>query len=90
MKTLLLAGLAASALTLGSLTPAAAEGGCGPFAHRSWDGFCRPNHRPYPAYGFGERAWGGGERHRDWDRGGWRHGDGDGDRWRHRGEDRED
>ena len=53
MKALLLAGLTASVLTLGSLTPAMAEGGCGPYAHRGWDGFCHPNFRPVPVYGYG-------------------------------------
>ena len=54
MKQLLLAGLAASALSLVALTPAEASGGCGPYGHRGWDGYCRPNARPlpfYPAYG---------------------------------------
>ena len=81
MKALLLAGLAASTLTFASFTPAAAEGGCGPFAHRGWDGFCHPNYRPYgfAGYGYGygwhraveygygwHRPWGG--------YGGWHHG----------------
>ena len=58
MKKLLLAGLAASALSLAAFTPAEAQGGCGPFAHRGWYGHCRPNgygygwHRPY-GYGYG-------------------------------------
>lgn len=51
MKALVLAGVAASTLMLGSLTPAAAQGGCGPYAHRGFDGFCHPNFRPRP-YGF--------------------------------------
>lgn len=56
MKRLLLAGLAVSALSLAALSPAEASGGCGPFGHRGWDGFCHPNARPYPvyrAYGYG-------------------------------------
>lgn len=48
MQKLLLAGLAASALSLAAFTPAQAEGGCGPFGHRGWYGHCRPN-----GYGFG-------------------------------------
>jgi hypothetical protein len=53
MKALVLAGLAASTLVLGSLSPASAEGGCGPFRHRGFNGFCYPNARPYPVYGYG-------------------------------------
>ena len=61
MKALVLAAVAASTLMLGSLTPAAAQGGCGPYAHRGWDGFCHPNIRPLPVYGYGygwHRPWG--------------------------------
>lgn len=59
MKALVLAGVAASALMFGSLAPAAAQGGCGPYAHRAWNGFCRPNVRPFPVYGYGwHRPWG--------------------------------
>ncbi len=54
MKTLILAGVAATTLMLGSLTPAAASGGCGPFGHRGWDGFCHRNFAPVPVY----RPWG--------------------------------
>lgn len=59
MRKLLLAGLAASALAVGVYTPAEASGGCGPFAHRGYYGYCRPGgggfgygwHRPY-GYGW--------------------------------------
>ena len=54
MKNLAFAGLAAVLLAGASVTPAAAQGGCGPYAHRGWDGFCHPGGlaRPY-GVGFG-------------------------------------
>ena len=73
MRKLLLAGLASSALAVGIYTPAEASGGCGPFGHRGFYGYCRPNgyggygfHRPF-GYGYGfHRPFGygyGGQRH---------------------------
>ena len=53
MRKLLLAGLAASALAVGAYSPAEASGGCGPFAHRGFYGYCRPN--GYGGYGYGYR-----------------------------------
>jgi hypothetical protein len=70
MRKLLLSALAASALAAISVSPAAASGGCGPYMHRTWAGFCRPpgqlgwgpggyaygyGYRPYYAYGPGWR-----------------------------------
>ncbi len=66
MKKLLLAGLAITALSLSAMTPAEASGGCGPYRHRGWDGFCHPGGqfgyapRPvyYGGYGYGwRRPW---------------------------------
>ena len=68
MKRLLLAGLALSAMSLATLSPAEASGGCGPYAHRGYYGYCRPNLRPYPVYGYGygwHRPYGYGW-HRPW------------------------
>ncbi len=80
MKKLLLAGIAVAALSLTALTPAEASGGCGPYRHRGWDGFCRPGGQlgfaPHPVYfgGYGwHRPWGPGY---GWHRPGWG--------WRHR------
>lgn len=63
MKTIIYAGVAAVTLMVGSLAPAEASGGCGPFAHRGFVrgvyGVCRPNggygygygyHRPFYGY----------------------------------------
>ena len=36
------AGLAAAALGVTAVAPAQAQGGCGPYAHRGWDGWCHP------------------------------------------------
>ena len=55
MKALIFAGVAASTLMLGSLAPAEASGGCGPFAHRGIYGACRPNGPVYGGYGYGWR-----------------------------------
>lgn len=54
MRKLLLAGLAASALAVGVYTPAEASGGCGPFGHRGYYGYCRPGGGGY-GYGYGYR-----------------------------------
>ena len=64
MQKLLLAGLAASALSLAAFTPAQAEGGCGPFGHRGWYGHCRPN--GYGGYGWHRPAGYGVGWHRPW------------------------
>ncbi len=71
MKRLILAGLTVAALGLAALTPAQAQGGCGPYAHRGWNGWCHPNgyggpgpwghgwHRPWgPGYGWHRHGWG--------------------------------
>lgn len=73
MRNVLLAALAASALSFAAFTPAQAEGGCGPFGHRGFYGACRPNgggygwHRP-GGYGYGwHRPWHSGYGwHRPW------------------------
>ncbi len=49
MKALVFAGVAASTLMLGGLAPAEARDGCGPFAHLSVYGVCRPNAVVYGA-----------------------------------------
>ena len=77
MKTWIVAGLAIGTVALASLTPAQAQGGCGPFGHRSWSGFCRPGGQagyggPRPVYGLGYGY-------------GWHRGWGPGYGWRHRG-----
>ena len=40
MKKFVFAGIAAALLAGVSMTSAEAQGGCGPYAHRGWDGFC--------------------------------------------------
>ena len=52
MKKVFLAGFALSVLALSGVAPAHAEGGCGPFAHRGWDGSCHRNDGPGLGYGF--------------------------------------
>lgn len=67
MKTWIAAGLVVGAVAAASLMPAQAQGGCGPFAHRGWNGSCRPGGqansygtaRPFLGYGYGvHRGWG--------------------------------
>ncbi|MCW6509367.1 GCG_CRPN prefix-to-repeats domain-containing protein [Lichenifustis flavocetrariae] len=78
MKAFVLAGLSIAALAVTAVAPAQAQGGCGPYGHRGWDGYCRPGgwarprpyafgygygwHRPHP-YGYGRGPWG---YHRHW------------------------
>ena len=61
MKRLILAGLAVASLSMAALTPAEASGGCGPYAHRGWNGFCRPGGQwgggPRPVYFGGGYGW---------------------------------
>ena len=60
MKRFLAAVLTAGAIGLVALSPAHAQGGCGPYAHRGWDGFCHPG-------GWEPRPWGWGHGwHRPW------------------------
>ena len=79
MKALVFAGIAASALLMGTLAPAEASGGCGPFGHRGYYGGCRPNgpvvgyewHRPHGygwhrGYGYGGRGFYDGGYRRHW------------------------
>ncbi len=73
MKTILLASFAALALSAAALTPAEAQGGCGPYAHRGFDGFCHPNGWARP-YGYG--AYGGWRRGPGWGGPGWGYGHG--------------
>lgn len=63
MRRIMLAAMAVGALALGSMTPAMAQGGCGPFGHRGWDGWCHRDgwRRPvaFSGYGYGfHRPWG--------------------------------
>jgi hypothetical protein len=71
MKALLLAGLTFGALSLGAMAPAEAQGGCGPYAHRGWDGYCRPGGGWARPWGYGYRGYGPGW-HRHWGGPGWR------------------
>ena len=79
MKKFVLVGMTIAALSMAALTPAEASGGCGPYRHRGFNGFCYPGGGGWagrPAY-FGGYGW-----HRHWGAGwGWhRHGWG----WHHR------
>ena len=61
---------AAQAIPLAQSTPDVilTSGGCGPFRHRGFYGYCRPN---FVGYGYGwRRPWGWGP---GWHRWGWRH-----------------
>ena len=51
MKSFLcLLGLIVVLTIVAGVTKASAEGGCGPYAHRDWRGYCVPNEPPryYP------------------------------------------
>jgi hypothetical protein len=64
LRNILFALIAAGTVTAAVATPAEASGGCGPYRHRNYNGYCVPGGqygyapRPYvfgPRYGWGWR-----------------------------------
>lgn len=57
MRKLFVTGLIAGGLSLMALAPAQAEGGCGRYYYRGWDGYCHSkgwySSRSYGDYGYG-------------------------------------